>query len=142
MRGNIKYAVWTCAKKTPGNIKEFQVSPAERLIAFCAALNSQTEFGRWLLNILGGYAMIFLESETRKGVKVMSEKNNEQTARGINNTTRGLLLGLIYGASFGTILWLTTDNTIYFPIFLGTGLVLGLAVGAARNKQGEEKKSE
>jgi hypothetical protein len=44
----------------------------------------------------------------------------------------GLSLGLLFGAILGTIVWISTDEFVFWVIFMGAGMTLGLALGSAR----------
>lgn len=45
--------------------------------------------------------------------------------------------GMILGALVGFALWMATDTFVFFPAFLGMGLVFGLIFDAARRRRGE-----
>jgi len=49
----------------------------------------------------------------------------------------GMSLGMLIGAGLGTILWILTDEFIFWVIFTGAGLTLGLALGSARASRGQ-----
>ena len=43
----------------------------------------------------------------------------------------GMAGGMLFGAALGTIVWLSTGEFVFWVIFLGGGLTLGLAIDAA-----------
>lgn len=43
--------------------------------------------------------------------------------------------GMTIGALTGLAIWLTTDLFVYFPVFIGIGLVLGLVFKEANEKR-------
>jgi hypothetical protein len=45
--------------------------------------------------------------------------------------------GMILGALVGFALWMATDTFVFFPAFLGMGVVFGLIFDAARRRKGE-----
>ena len=45
--------------------------------------------------------------------------------------------GMILGALVGFALWMATDTFVFFPAFLGVGLVFGLIFDAARSRRDE-----
>lgn len=54
--------------------------------------------------------------------------NNEPSSKREARAGRGLLLGMIFGAALGVVLWLATDTFVFFPVFVGAGLSVGLAL--------------
>lgn len=44
----------------------------------------------------------------------------------------GLALGLLFGGILGTIVWISTGEFVFWVIFMGGGLSIGLALGSAR----------
>ena len=42
------------------------------------------------------------------------------------------LSDILFGAALGTIVWLSTGEFVFWVIFMGGGMVLGLAIGSAR----------
>lgn len=65
----------------------------------------------------------------------MSEDKNGQSDKETSSTGLGLSLGLLFGAALGVVLWLATDTFVFFPVFVGAGLSIGVALGAARDQQ-------
>jgi hypothetical protein len=65
----------------------------------------------------------------------MPENGNGRSSREATETGRGLALGLIFGVALGLVLWSATDVIAFFPIFVGAGISIGLAIGAARDKE-------
>lgn len=47
-------------------------------------------------------------------------------------TALGMSVGLLFGATLGTIVWLSTGEVVFWVIFVGGGMVVGLALGSAR----------
>lgn len=45
--------------------------------------------------------------------------------------------GMILGALVGFALWMATDTFVFFPVFLGVGVVFGLVFDAARKRREE-----
>jgi hypothetical protein len=43
----------------------------------------------------------------------------------------GMSAGMLFGAALGVIVWLSTGEFVFWVIFLGGGLVVGLALGSA-----------
>lgn len=53
--------------------------------------------------------------------------------RGTGETTAlGMSIGMLFGAALGTIVWLSTDQFVFWVIFMGGGMTLGMAIGQAR----------
>lgn len=44
----------------------------------------------------------------------------------------GMSLGMLIGAGLGTIAWILTDEFVFWVIFLGAGLTIGIGLGSAR----------
>jgi hypothetical protein len=65
----------------------------------------------------------------------MAEDKNGRSDKETNNTGLGIALGMLFGAALGVVLWLATDTFVFFPVFVGAGLSIGLAIGAARDQQ-------
>ena len=47
-------------------------------------------------------------------------------------TALGMSVGMLFGAALGTIVWLSTGEFVFWVIFMGGGMVVGLALGSAR----------
>jgi hypothetical protein len=45
----------------------------------------------------------------------------------------GMSLGMLIGAGLGTIAWVLTEEFVFWVIFMGGGLSVGLALGSARS---------
>jgi preprotein translocase subunit SecG len=60
----------------------------------------------------------------------MSDKSKASRSE-IVSMAAGMLIGAITGAA----IWLTTDTFVFFPVFIGVGLVLGLALKEANEKR-------
>ena len=67
----------------------------------------------------------------------MSENKNKQSVEETNFSALGVSLGMLFGAALGLVIWIATDTFVFFPVFIGAGLTVGLAIGAGRDK-GEE----
>lgn len=67
----------------------------------------------------------------------MSTSNEKQTPKETNYSSLGTSLGLLFGVALGLVIWLTTDTFVFFPVFIGAGLTVGLAAGAERDKRKE-----
>ncbi len=46
-------------------------------------------------------------------------------------TSIGMSLGMLFGAALGTIVWISTGQFVFWVIFLGGGMSVGLALGSA-----------
>ena len=69
----------------------------------------------------------------------MMPDNNEPSSKRQARAGRGLLIGLIFGAALGVVLWMATDTVVFFPVFVGAGLSIGLALDNAQSdKDGRE----
>jgi hypothetical protein len=44
----------------------------------------------------------------------------------------GMSAGMLLGAALGTVVWLSTGQFVFWVIFMGGGLVIGLALGSTR----------
>lgn len=44
----------------------------------------------------------------------------------------GMAGGMLFGAALGTIVWLSTGDFVFWVVFMGGGMVTGLAIGSAR----------
>ena len=51
-----------------------------------------------------------------------------------NYTQIGMLFGIFIGGAIGVLLFVFTENPLYFTI-TGIGLVLGLLIGAGKDRQ-------
>ena len=51
-----------------------------------------------------------------------------------NYTQLGMLFGIFIGGGIGVLLFVFTNNPLYFTI-TGIGLVLGLLIGAGKDRQ-------
>ena len=63
----------------------------------------------------------------------MSENKNKQSAEETNFSALGVSLGMLFGAALGLVIWIATDTFVFFPVFIGAGLTVGLAIGAGRD---------
>lgn len=52
-----------------------------------------------------------------------------------------MLFGIILGAGVGTLLFVFTGNPLYFTV-VGVGLVLGLIIGAGKDRQNDSLQDE
>jgi F0F1-type ATP synthase assembly protein I len=68
----------------------------------------------------------------------MPENGNGRSSKEATDTGRGLALSLISGTALGLVMWLVTDTIAFFPIFVGAGISIGLAIGVARDKEEHE----
>lgn len=53
----------------------------------------------------------------------------------------GMLFGIFIGGSVGTWLFAMTNNPIFFSV-TGLGLVIGLLIGTAKDRQEEQKQDK
>lgn len=53
-------------------------------------------------------------------------------------TQLGMLFGIIIGAGIGVLLFVFTQNALYFST-VGLGLVIGLIIGAGKDRQKESQ---
>ena len=65
----------------------------------------------------------------------MSDNKNSPSGNETNYTGLGVGLGLLFGTALGVVLWMATDSIVFFPVFVGAGLSIGVALGAARDQQ-------
>jgi hypothetical protein len=65
----------------------------------------------------------------------MSEDKNGRPEEETNYTGLGVGLGLLFGTALGLILWQATDSVVFFPVFVGAGLSIGVALGVTRDQQ-------
>ena len=65
----------------------------------------------------------------------MPENGDGRSSKEVTNAGRGLALGLIFGTALDLVLWLATDRIVFFPVFVGAGVSLGLTIGTARMAQ-------
>ena len=56
-------------------------------------------------------------------------------------TQLGMLFGIIVGAGIGTLLFVLTGNPLYFTV-VGVGLVIGLIIGAGKDRQNDSLQDE
>lgn len=52
--------------------------------------------------------------------------------RGGQSASLGMSVGMLFGAALGTIVWLSTGQFVFWVIFMGAGMTLGMAIGQAR----------
>jgi hypothetical protein len=67
----------------------------------------------------------------------MSNNNEPSPTKGAR-AGRWLAIGLLIGAALGVVLWLTTDTFVFFPVFAGAGLSIGLALDNAQSGKDEQ----
>ena len=65
----------------------------------------------------------------------MPENGDGRSSKEVTDAGRGLALGLIFGTALGLVLWLATERIVFFPVFVGAGISIGLAIDAARDKE-------
>ncbi len=54
-----------------------------------------------------------------------------------NRLALGMSLGMLVGAALGIALWIITDEFVYWVVFVGAGMSVGIAIGsglAARHR--------
>jgi hypothetical protein len=68
----------------------------------------------------------------------MSKNKNKQPSTENHYTSLGVTFGLLIGASAGIVIWLVADAFVFFPVFVGAGLSIGIAVGMEMDKTREE----
>lgn len=56
-------------------------------------------------------------------------------------TQLGMLFGIILGAGIGVLLFVLTGNPLYFTV-VGVGLVIGLIIGAGKDRQNDSLQDE
>lgn len=44
----------------------------------------------------------------------------------------GMSVGMLFGAALGTVVWISTGQFVFWVIFIGGGMTVGLAIGQAR----------
>ena len=49
---------------------------------------------------------------------------------------RWMAAGMLFGGVLGTIVWLSTGQFVFWVVFLGGGMTVGLAIGQARATSG------
>jgi F0F1-type ATP synthase assembly protein I len=49
----------------------------------------------------------------------------------------GMSLGLLFGALLGVLVWISTDEFVFFTIFTGGGMTVGLSIGLALDEKQE-----
>ena len=60
----------------------------------------------------------------------MPDNENQGTSNETARAGRGLALGLIFGTALGLALWFVTDIPVFFPVFAGAGICIGLVIDA------------
>ena len=68
----------------------------------------------------------------------MTDQNKEPSLRKSTQASLGLALGMLFGAALGVVLWLATDTFVFFPVIIGAGLSIGLALDNTRSNREEE----
>ena len=53
----------------------------------------------------------------------------------------GMLIGIIIGGGIGVLLFIFTENALYFTI-IGVGLALGLIIGAGADRQNSRRSDQ
>jgi hypothetical protein len=46
-------------------------------------------------------------------------------------TALGMAVGMLFGAALGVIVWISTGEFVFWVIFLGGGMTVGMALGRA-----------
>jgi len=44
-------------------------------------------------------------------------------------TSLGMSIGMLFGAILGVVVWISTEEFVFWVIFMGGGMVSGLAIG-------------
>lgn len=45
----------------------------------------------------------------------------------------GMTIGMLLGAGLGTVVWLSTGQFVFWVVFMGAGMTVGLAIGSSRS---------
>lgn len=71
----------------------------------------------------------------------MSNDAGKESRQETNYLAIGMSVGMVFGAVFGILYGILLDNMALMTVWLGSGLVIGLSLGAgleARRNEGEE----
>jgi len=68
----------------------------------------------------------------------MTDQDKEPSPHKDTQAGLGMAMGMLFGAALGVVLWVATANLVFFPIFVGAGLSIGLAIDNARSDPEEE----
>jgi hypothetical protein len=68
---------------------------------------------------------------------MMADSNEPSTKKGAK-AGQGLAIGLLFGVALGVILWIATDTFVFFPVFVGAGLSIGLALDNVQSEEDSE----
>ena len=66
----------------------------------------------------------------------MSEDKNKEPSSEMSYTGRGITMGMLFGAALGLVIWLTSGIFVFFPVFVGAGLTIGIAIGMEQDEEG------
>jgi len=81
-----------------------------------------------LLNV-GALVALFVVAGL--AVLVIAARGGVRTASG-SRQALGMSVGMLFGAALGAIVWISTGDFVFWVIFMGGGMVLGLGIGSAR----------
>jgi hypothetical protein len=82
----------------------------------------------WL--IVGTLVVLFVVAGL--GASLLAARRRPHRA-GDSRLARGMAVGMLFGATFGTIVWVSTGEFSLWVVFMGGGMVTGLALGSARS---------
>ncbi|MDH4142922.1 MAG: hypothetical protein OEV61_09940 [Chloroflexota bacterium] len=64
-------------------------------------------------------------------IRGRSASADEPSAMNTPNAGLGMSIGMLLGAILGAIVWLSTGQFVFWVIFVGGGLSVGLAIGSS-----------
>jgi hypothetical protein len=65
-------------------------------------------------------------------------RGSSSEVRSLNSPTAGvgMSLGMVLGALLGAIVWFSTGEFVFWVVFLGAGMTVGLAIGQSYSNRG------
>ena len=85
----------------------------------------------WELAIVIAVAVVVMVVAAVVGLAFMRTSGERQTLDRQRATTLGMSLGMLFGAALGTVVWVSTDQFVFWVIFMGGGMAVGLAIGSS-----------
>ncbi len=80
-----------------------------------------------LVAVVVGVALLVVAAAL--AMRQAREPQSASDQRVARMTSLGMSIGMLFGAVLGFIVWMSTDEFVFWVIFMGGGMVTGLAAG-------------
>jgi hypothetical protein len=85
----------------------------------------------WEFVVVVAVAIVVMIVAALVGLAVLRAPREGRSFNRGQATSIGMSLGMLFGAALGTIVWVSTGQFVFWVIFLGGGMTVGLALGNA-----------